>query len=351
MLKACIKYLSSIKMDKDIKDGGEKMKVSPVEQLFTLFNETALLLQEELNCTYLEALAETGENLFQGSILQEELSELTVKRIKKQYEQINLDKFSNEEIRKAYQLVILKGMQESVQPNHQMTPDSVGMLVGYLVERFMKQPSFRLMDPAVGTGNLLTTVLNHMKKEVASVGVEIDDLLIKLAYVNANLQAHPIQLFNQDSLEPLFIDPVDAVIGDLPVGFYPNDVRAADYEVKASEGHTYSHHLFMEQSVRHTVPGGYLFLIIPNGLFESEQAPLLSGFFKEHVIVQGLLQLPTSMFKNKNSAKSILILQKKGEGVQPPKQALLVDLPSLSSAVEMDKILSKMEKWFQENKG
>ncbi|MFL6554590.1 MAG: class I SAM-dependent methyltransferase, partial [Bacillus sp. (in: firmicutes)] len=60
---------------------------------------------------------------------------------------------------------------------------------------------------------------------------------------------------------------------------------------------------------------------------------------------------PTSMFKNKNSAKSILILQKKGEGVQPPKQALLVDLPSLSSAVEMDKILSKMEKWFQENKG
>jgi site-specific DNA-methyltransferase (adenine-specific) len=57
------------------------------------------------------------------------------------------------------------------------------------------------------------------------------------------------------------------------------------------------------------------------------------------------------MFNNKNTAKSIMILQKKGEGVQPPKQALLVDLPSLSNAIEMDKILSKMEKWFQENKG
>lgn len=326
------------------------MKISPVEQLFTLFNETALILQEELACTYLEALGETGENLFHGSILQDEVSELNEKRLKRQYEEIHIDRFSKEEIRKAFQLVILKGMKENVQPNHQMTPDTVGMLVGYLVQKFMKQPTFRLLDPAVGTGNLLTTVVNQLPNKVESLGVEIDDLLIKLAYVSANLQEQPIQLFNQDSLEPLFIDPVDAVIADLPVGYYPNDVRAADYQLKANEGHSYSHHLFIEQSIRHTKPGGYLFLIIPNGLFESEQAPQLKEYFKENVIVQGLLQLPISMFRNKNAAKSILVLQKKGEGIQAPKQALLVDLPSLSNAFEIDKILTKIEKWFNENK-
>lgn len=326
------------------------MKISPVEQLFTLFNETALILQEELGCTYLEALAETGENLFHGSILQDEVSEINEKRLKRQYEDIHIDRFSKEEIRKAFQLVILKGMKENVQPNHQMTPDTVGMLVGYLVQKFMKQPSFRLLDPAVGTGNLLTTVVNQLPNKVESLGVEIDDLLIKLAYVSANLQEQPIQLFNQDSLEPLFIDPVDAVIADLPVGYYPNDVRSADYQLKANEGHSYSHHLFIEQSIRHTKPGGYLFLIIPNGLFESDQAPQLREYFKENVVVQGLLQLPISMFKNKNAAKSILVLQKKGEGIQAPKQALLVDLPNLSNAFEMDKILSKIEKWFNENK-
>jgi site-specific DNA-methyltransferase (adenine-specific) len=328
----------------------DDMKTSPVEDLFTLFNETALALQEELSCTYLEALAETGENLFHGSILQDEVSEITVKRLKKQYEEFRLEKYSKEEIRKAYQLVILKGMKENVQPNHQMTPDSVGMLVGYLVQKLMNQPSFRILDPAVGTGNLLTTVLNQLPNKVDSIGVEIDDLLLKLAYVNANLQEHPIQLFNQDSLEPLFIDPVDAVIADLPVGYYPNDVRAADYQLKASEGHSYSHHLFIEQSVRHTSPGGYLFFVIPNGLFESEQAPQLREFFKENVIVQGLLQLPISMFKNKNAAKSILVLQKQGDGIQAPKQALLVNLPNLSSAADMDKMLTKIEKWFHENK-
>lgn len=55
------------------------MKMAPVEQLFTLFNETALVIQEELSCTYLEALAETGENLFHGSVLQDEISEITEK--------------------------------------------------------------------------------------------------------------------------------------------------------------------------------------------------------------------------------------------------------------------------------
>jgi site-specific DNA-methyltransferase (adenine-specific) len=241
-------------------------------------------------------------------------------------------------------------MKENVQPNHQMTPDTVGMLVAYLVDKFVKLPDSRLLDPAVGTGNLLTTVLNHLHKKVEAIGVDIDDILIKLAYVNANLQEHSIQLFNQDSLEPLFIDPVDTVVADIPVGYYPNDISAADYQLKAETGHSYSHHLFIEQSVRHTKPGGFLFFIIPNGLFESDQAPKLHEFFKENVIIQGLLQLPMSMFKNKQAAKSILVLQKKGDGVKPPKQALLVDLPSLSKVAEVDKILTKIDKWFQENK-
>lgn len=324
------------------------MKISPVEELFTIFNETALVLQEGLSCTYLEALAETGENLFHGSVLQDELSELTVKRLKKQYENITLDHFSGEEIRKAYQLSILKGMKENVQQHHQMTPDAIGLLTAYLVGKFVSASAFRLLDPAVGTGNLLTTVLNHLsQRTITSVGIEIDDLLIKLAYVNANLQKHPLQLFNQDSLEPLFIEPVDAVVSDLPVGYYPNDLRAGDYQLKAEQGHSYSHHLFIEQSIRHTKPGGYLFFIIPNGLFESEQARKLHEYIKENGHIQGILQLPLSAFKNKDAGKSILILQKKGENTAPPKEVLLVNLPSLSNAVEMEKMLKKIDNWLQ----
>lgn len=327
------------------------VKISPTEKLFTVINETANILQEELSCTYLEALAETGENLFQQALVQEEISELGHKRLEKHYREVNVNDFTNEEKRKAFQLAILKGMKENVQPNHQMTPDAVGMLIAYLVNKFMNSSSYRLLDPAVGTGNLLTTILNYEQtKNIDAIGVDVDDLLIHLAYDNANLQEHPVELFTQDSLEPLFVDPVDAVVCDVPVGFYPNDVRAADYFLKADTGHSYSHHLFIEQSLRYTKPGGYLFFLVPNGLFESDQAAKLHQYLKEHAFIQGFLQLPETLFKNKQAAKSIFILQKKGENIKAPKQALLVNLPSLSQASAMEKILQNINEWIRENK-
>ncbi|MGM0843951.1 MAG: class I SAM-dependent methyltransferase [Bacillota bacterium] len=328
------------------------MTVSPIENLFNILDETALILQEELSCTYLEAIAESGENLFHQDTLQDELTELTKKRLQKKYSEAGLDNMEKEEIRKALQLAILKGMKESSQPNHQMTPDAIGMFLSYLTGKFTKgSDELRLLDPAIGTGNLLTTVLNGLSdKKAASVGVEIDDLLIKLAYIEANLQKHPLELFNQDSLEPLFIDPVDVVISDLPVGYYPNDLRAADYELKSDNGHSYSHHLFIEQSVKHTKPGGYLFFLVPNHLFESEEAKKLHGYFKEHVYIQGLLQLPMSLFKSEHSAKSILILQKKKADIKPPKEVLMANMPSLSNPKAMENMLTKMDLWFRENK-
>jgi site-specific DNA-methyltransferase (adenine-specific) len=328
------------------------MMNSPVETLFGIIDDTSQLLREELACSYLEAVAETGENLFQDEVLQDELSELTKKRLHKKYEEIKIGSVENENIRKAFQFAILKGMKENVQPNHQMTPDSLGLFISFLVNKFTAgSQNLTVMDPAIGTGNLLTTVLNQMPHiETQSIGVEIDDVLIKLAYVGANLQKHQLQLFNQDALEPLFIDPVDIVLSDLPVGYYPNDLRAQDYELRAKEGHSYAHHLFIEQSLKHTKEGGFLFFIVPNGLFESPLSSQLQLFLKEKVNIQGFLQLPLSLFKNKSSAKSILILQKKKEGVKAPKEVLLSNLPSLSNQRALEDILAKIDQWLLENK-
>lgn len=327
------------------------MNISPVEELFTVFNETALIIQEELEYTYLESLALTGENIFQAAILQEELSELSKKRLRKSYEGIKLAKYTKEETRKAFQLVILKGMKENTQPNHQMTPDSIGILFGYLVQKFYTKDELRLLDLAVGTGNLLTTVMNHQQgKNIAAYGVDIDDLLLQLALVNANLQEQQVEFFNQDSLEHLFIDPVDVVVSDLPVGLYPNDVRSNEFKVKSDNGHTYAHHLFIEQSMNYLKPGGYAFFVIPNNLFESEQADKLHDYIKEDVHIQGILQLPETLFKNKQSAKSILILQKKGNNIVAPKQVLLAKVPSFSNMRAMEKVLSELDIWIQTNK-
>jgi site-specific DNA-methyltransferase (adenine-specific) len=326
--------------------------ISKIENLFAVINETADLIAKECQLTYIEAVAETGENIFHGSILQEGLSEITEKSLKRKYDSVNIETFDKEELRKAYQLSILKGLKEGAHPNHQMTPDTIGLFLGYLVSKFARnQKDISVLDPAVGTGNLLTTILNYLTIErVDSYGIDVDDLLLKLAYINANLQEHPVQFFNQDSLERLFIDPVDIVVCDLPVGYYPNDIEASKYELKADEGHSYSHHLFIEQSMKHTKENGYLFFIVPNSLFETKEAPKLNQYLREVAIIQGLIKLPLSLFKDEKHGKSILILQKKGENSTPPQHALLAELPKFSNKEAMSSIMKQIDQWFRDNK-
>lgn len=324
-----------------------------VETLFSIFDSSAVVLRKELDVTYLEALVETGDNLFEGAILQEELSEAAIERLNREYSTFNEETYKGEEIRKAFQLAILKGMKEGVQANHEMTPDAVGMFMSYLFHKFMQgQNEITVLDPAIGTGNLMTTVFNSAKEELtmSGFGVEVDEVLIKLALVNANLQKHAIEFFHQDGLASLYIDPVDAVVSDLPVGYYPNEIGASEYKLKADEGMSYAHHLFIEQSVKHTKEGGYLFFLVPNFIFESDQAPKLHAFIKETCFIQGLLQLPVSMFKNEKNAKSIFVLQKKGPSVTMPKQALLVELPKFSNMKAMEDIMDQLNTWFATHK-
>ncbi|PFB20585.1 SAM-dependent methyltransferase [Bacillus cereus] len=324
-----------------------------VETLFSIFDSSAVVLRKELDVTYLEALVETGDNLFEGAILQEELSESAIERLNREYSTFNEETYKGEEIRKAFQLAILKGMKEGVQANHEMTPDAVGIFMSYLFHKFMQgQNEITVLDPAIGTGNLMTTVFNSAKEglTMSGFGVEVDEVLIKLALVNANLQKHAIEFFHQDGLAPLYIDPVDAVVSDLPVGYYPNEIGASEYKLKADEGMSYAHHLFIEQSVKHTKEGGYLFFLVPNFIFESDQAPKLHAFIKETCFIQGLLQLPVSMFKNEKNAKSIFVLQKKGANVTMPKQALLVELPKFSNMKAMEDIMDQLNTWFATHK-
>ncbi len=324
-----------------------------VETLFSIFDSSAVVLRKELDVTYLEALVETGDNLFEGAILQEELSEAAIERLNREYSTFNEETYKGEEIRKAFQLAILKGMKEGVQANHEMTPDAVGIFMSYLFHKFMQgQNEITVLDPAIGTGNLMTTVFNSAKEglTMSGFGVEVDEVLIKLALVNANLQKHAIEFFHQDGLAPLYIDPVDAVISDLPIGYYPNEIGASEYKLKADEGMSYAHHLFIEQSVKHTKEGGYLFFLVPNFIFESDQAPKLHAFIKETCFIQGLLQLPVSMFKNEKNAKSIFVLQKKGPSVTMPKQALLVELPKFSNMKAMEDIMDQLNTWFATHK-
>ncbi|MFG6493858.1 class I SAM-dependent methyltransferase [Fictibacillus sp. UD] len=319
-----------------------------VEKLFVTMDNTATAIKDKLDLPYLDALVETGENLFFQEIPKEYPKELT-NVLTDEYKKINLTEFGKEETRKAFQLAVLKGMKEAVQPHHAMTPDAVALFAGYLVQKFAnKSETLTLLDPVVGSGNLITAVMNQLKdKETVAFGVEVDETLLRLAWVNANIQKHKVELFHQDVIKPLYADPVDVVIADLPVGYYPDDEGSKAFKVHEKEGHTFAHHLIIEQAIHHLKEAGIGLFIVPNNIFESEQAELLKAWMKETVTVLGLLQLPESLFKSAVHAKSILLLQKNGEGAIKPKQAMLAQLPSFSNKNGLGNVMEQMNDWFK----
>ncbi|MBM7096437.1 class I SAM-dependent methyltransferase [Bacillus sp. H-16] len=321
------------------------------EKLYSALDLAAEKIQEVTDLPYLEALAEAGESIIRGE------STLTLPEEKQG--ELNehlksapvLDDLKAEEIRKAFQLAVLKGMKEATQPHHAMTPDAVSLFAGHLVEQVLKdkEKTHVIMDPAVGSGNLLTAVMTQAQRDFHAVGGDADETLIKLAYVNANMQKKDVDLFHQDSIATPYVKNVDVVVTDLPVGFYPDDKKAAEFELKSKKGHSFVHHLMIEQILKHVKPGGFCFFLIPNFLFESEEAEALHKYLKKEAIIYSLLQLPKSMFKNEQQAKSFFVIRKQGEGIVIPRQALLAELPSFTNKSALADMVKNINNWFSDH--
>ena len=303
--------------------------ITNTEQIFRFLDEYAESNQEEL---YLESIIQACNEWLSG----ESMPRVT-------------DTVTREEIRRGIQLAVLKGMKEQAQPNHQMTPDAIAMLIGHFASTLMsKEEQVTLLDPTTGTGNLLFTVMNALGEKATAASVEIDELLVRLAAVTADLLEQPVRFFVQDGLRPLLVDPVDMVVCDLPVGYYPDDDNAIDFEMMPAEGHAFSHHLFIEQSMNHLKDGGYGLFLVPASIFESDQSPELHRYVKKNALIRAVIQLPESLFKSSVHEKSILVLQKPYPEMKGTPDVLLSKVPNMSDKIAMSSFLRKIDDWIEE---
>lgn len=325
------------------------MSDSQVVTLFEYLDEVTIEIEKQMDKPYLESLIITLEAVFHEEV-RPLSNDLLEKKINNIIKAIDLKSYTVADRRKAIQLALLKGMKDNVQQQHILTPETIALFVGYVGNKLMQdKETITLFDPAGGTANLLLTVMEQIERETTAFASEVDPTLIKLAVMNANLQEKEVEFFHQDSLRPLLLDPVDLVVTDLPVGFYPDDIRASEFELKADEGHSYAHHLFIEQSLTYTKEAGYLIFLIPEFLFNSDQADKLHQFIHTYAHIVGVIQLPETAFKSEKNKKSILILQKKGEQTENVQQPLLAQLPSFNNTAAMEDILDQINNWFEEH--
>ncbi|MBO0474335.1 class I SAM-dependent methyltransferase [Enterococcus ureasiticus] len=328
-----------------------------IEKAFGLMEQAIGLLKRSLDTSFLDAYTENGENIidnYQVRVQDGVPDEQTVQKLKTIYQQLQAIELEPEEIRRLSQLILLKGNKaESLQANHQLTPDSIGFLFVYLIEQlYSPEESLKVLDIATGMGNLLLTIilnLNLAKYTVQGLGVDIDDTLLSVSATNNEWTKATIQLFHQDGLQDLLVDPVDVAVSDLPIGYYPNDEKAKDFDSAAEEGHSYAHHLLMEQAMKFVKPDGYGLFLIPTNILETEQSSFFKNWLQKNVYLQGMIQLPDELFKSVQSRKSILFVQNKGDHSEQAKEVLVAKLGSLKDPAKVTQFFQQFEAWKSSN--
>lgn len=329
-----------------------------IEQSFHLNNEAIQLLQNALTTSFFEAYLEQVENIlddYQVRIIGEVPDQATTEKLGQIYEELKKIDLKPEELRKLSQLLLLKGLQtEPLQANHQLTPDSIGYLFVYLIEQFYpeKTKPLTILDVCVGTGNLLLTLLTSLGVsgyQVQGTGIDNDELLIEVAAANGQWTKQAVTLQLHDALQYPFSSKFDVLVSDLPVGYYPIDEIAEKFITATKEGHSFAHHLLMEQGMKQVKDAGFGLFLLPSNFLDSEQSSELKNWLSEAVYLQGVIQLPTELFKQESAQKSLVVLQNKGEKSQQAKEVLVATLPTLKEIEAVSRFFEQVAVWKKEN--
>lgn len=311
------------------------MNFENIEAAYELILENIQTIENQLKTHIYDALIE--QNSF---YLGAEGAEALVQANNDKLRQLNLTK---EEWRRAFQFIFIKAAQtESLQANHQFTPDSIGFILMFLMEELTDGQKLDILEIGSGTGNLAQTLLNNSSKELNYMGIEVDDLLIDLSASIAEVMGSSAQFVQEDAVRPQILKESDVIISDLPVGYYPNDEIAKRYQVASDTEHTYAHHLLMEQSLKYLKKNGIAIFLAPANLLTSPQSDLLKTWLKGYADIIAVITLPETIFGSPANAKSIFVLQKQAE--QTP-ETFVYPLVDLQSRENMADFIENFQEW------
>lgn len=294
-----------------------------VEKFYDCLDASANVLYETLKQDYLTGITNSIENIIANDVLQN-VDEETYNKLISIYESIDGYEFRKEEIRKAVQLCILKGFKHRRVFNGDMTPDTIAILMNFIISKFFNQKPLRVLDPMVGTSNLLATIANNTENEISFVGVDINEEMVNIAKAMMNILDYDIELYLQDTLTgvPGFFD---LIVSDLP------DLAMDETYVPGEVVRKYLFNLKEESP---------MILLIPNTFFDNTS--------KEDILeianLEGLIKLPNEIFKQ-GYEKSILILTKKSR--IPRTEFLLLDLESLTDKEVITDAMRSIDSFFK----
>jgi len=303
-----------------------------IELIYDAVDGYASILYEAVKTPYLQGMAEACAAILAGSV-GPEVPEASRREAARHLKPVLQMEFQKEEVRKALQLCILKGFKHTRRSNADITPDTIGIFAGFLLDKlFPGLTPLDILDPLVGTGNLLVAAANQLERPTKLIGIELDFTSYKLAETMFLMTEHGDDVYCQDTLSFTGV-AADAILTDFPASFVTDEGTYFPYEV-------IKHH---RQNLK---PDGYLLGVVPNDFFTIPGADVFRGVIGGAWNVLGFVKLPDSLFKG--GGKSILILQNAAGGTKPPAKVLLADIPSFEDEEAAARAIQGINLWFRE---
>lgn len=332
-----------------------------MQSYFDKLNEANGLLKKSLRVSNIDSLAETLTNISDGKVYVENdvPDNETVAKLEQLYQELKALSLTPAQLKQAITVAIIKSQKDdNTEVNKLMTPDAIGLiasLIAYEILTVQKKNSVNIVDPTVGTGNLLIEFIEQLKMldkfKINAAALDNDDALVGLAKSFSEVMNLNLDAYHQDSVADWDITDIDMAIADLPVGYYPIDENAAKFQTKADKGHSYAHHLLIEQTMNNLNDGGIGIFIVPSQIFQTDQAKKLSEWMVSSVYLQAVLDLPATLFASKEAQKAIVVLQKHGAGAKQVGNVLMGTIPDANNPKLFEGFKDQLQDWAKNFEG
>lgn len=298
--------------------------MNAVDKFYDLIDDCCMLLNEKLHLNYFECLIRVCNDIVY-EVNENKLSDDDVLLLQYKYEQLTHVEITNEDVRQAMQLLIIKAMKHISMNLEIMTPDYINYIIAYIINTYYNDKKIiDVLDVEVGTGNLINAISNFVNCDTNLIGVENNKMLIELCKANTEIQNNEISLYFQDVLTVIY-DKVDVSVGDLDSVI--NNDKYYPYEI-------------LLNYLNNIKDDGLFIYLIENDFFNQKQINDFKAKFNGTML--GLIVLPHELFNKDHIGKSILI--------GSPKQfknleMMVMQMASINDKDKFYKNITELKQW------
>jgi hypothetical protein len=170
-------------------------ETSNFELFYDVLDESINKLYEIKHDRFFKLLVDIGKNIIANDVLQKEATTEQREELLKIYERLSDVPFNVEEIRRAFQMMVLRALKEENLKNGDITPDTIGFFVGYLINKLMPNAKkLNILDPVVGSGNFLYSVANHLDCDLHLFGIDNIKEILDIASIQGDLLNYDVEM-------------------------------------------------------------------------------------------------------------------------------------------------------------